>query len=204
MSTAQIDAQLAQKLADDSTPGLDLVGFIRRRKSFVILFGLLGTGVGYMMLNREVPQYRAEAMVQVIHRQSDPRLVIHRAGDARVRSMMAEKDLTDAVYVLKSPRTLSAAYKNHGLASKSTLSGMPEDEAIASMAGMLSARSLSPSVISISVTGTNPEDIRDIANAASEEYVLAQKENYKDASEELKLILSRARDEFLAPPSSLR
>ncbi len=187
MSTAQIDAQLAQKLADDSTPGLDLVGFIRRRKSFVILFGLLGTGVGYMMLNREVPQYRAEAMVQVIHRQSDPRL----------RDMMAEKDLTDAVYVLKSPRTLSAAYKNHGLASKSTLSGMPEEEAIASMAGMLSARSLSPSVISISVTGTNPEDIRDIANAASEEYVLAQKENYKDASEELKLILSRARDEFL-------
>jgi capsular exopolysaccharide synthesis family protein len=187
LSTAQIDAQLAQKLADDSTPGLDLVGFIRRRKSFVILFGLLGTGVGYMMLNREVPQYRAEAMVQVIHRQSDPRL----------RDMMAEKDLTDAVYVLKSPRTLSAAYKNHGLASKSTLSGMPEDEAFATMAGMLSARSLSPSVISISVTGTNPEDIRDIANAASEEYVLAQKENYKDASEELKLILSRARDEFL-------
>ena len=187
MSTSQIDAQLAHKLADDSTPGLDLVGFIRRRKSFVILFALLGTGVGYMMLNREVPQYRAEAMVQVIHRQSDPRL----------RDMMAEKDLTDAVYVLKSPRTLSAAYKNHGLASKSTLSGMPEEEAIASMAGMLSARSLSPSVISISVTGTNPEDIRDIANAASEEYVLAQKENYKDASEELKLILSRARDEFL-------
>ncbi|MEY3173035.1 MAG: Tyrosine-protein kinase ptk [Planctomycetota bacterium] len=187
MSSAQIDSQLAQKLADDTTPGLDLVGFIRRRKSFVILFGLLGTGVGYMMLNREVPQYRAEAMVQVIHRQSDPRL----------RDMMAEKDLTDAVYVLKSPRTLSAAYKNHGLSSKSTLSGMPEDEAIATMAGMLSARSLSPSVISISVTGTNPEDIRDIANAASEEYVLAQKENYKDASEELKLILSRARDEFL-------
>lgn len=187
MSTAQIDSQLAQKLADDSTPGLDLVGFIRRRKSFVILFGLLGTGVGYMMLNREVPQYRAEAMVQVIHRQSDPRL----------RDMMAEKDLTDAVFVLKSPRTLSAAYKNHGLSSKSTLSGMPEEEAMATMAGMLSARSLSPSVISISVTGTNPEDIRDIANAASEEYVLAQKENYKDASEELKLILSRARDEFL-------
>jgi hypothetical protein len=55
VSTAQIDSHLAQKLADDSTPGLDLVGFMRRRKSFVILFGLLGTGVGYMMLNREVP-----------------------------------------------------------------------------------------------------------------------------------------------------
>ncbi|MEY3457573.1 MAG: Tyrosine-protein kinase ptk, partial [Planctomycetota bacterium] len=167
--------------------GLDLIGFIRRRKSFVILFGLLGVGVGYMMLNREIPQYRAEAMVQVIHRQSDQRL----------RDMLAEKDLTDAMYVLRSPRTLGAAYKNHGLASKSTLSGMPEEEAIATMAGMLSARSMSPTVISISVTGTNPEDIRDIANAASEEYVLAQKENYKDASEELKLILSRARDEFL-------
>ena len=187
MSISQIDGQVGQRIAEENSAGLDLIGFIRRRKSFVILFGLLGTGVGYMMLNREVPQYRSEAMVQVIHRQSDQRL----------RNMLAEKDLTDSVYVLKSPRTLSAAYKNHGLASKSTLSGMPEEEAVATMAGLLSARSLSPTVISIAVTGTNPEDIRDIANAAAEEYVLAQRENYKDASEELKLILSRARDEFL-------
>lgn len=187
MSISQIDGQLGQRIAEENTGGLDLIGFIRRRKSFVILFGLLGTGVGYMMLNREVPQYRSEVLVQVIHRQSDQRL----------RNMLAEKDLTDSVYVLKSPRTLSAAYKNHGLASKSTLSGMPEEEAVATMASLLSARSLSPTVISVAVTGTNPEDIRDIANAAAEEYVLVQRENYKDASEELKLILSRARDEFL-------
>jgi hypothetical protein len=118
VSISQIDGQPGQRIAEENTAGLDLIGFIRRRKSFVILFGLLGTGVGYMMLNREVPQYRSEVLVQVIHRQSDQRL----------RNMLAEKDLTDSVYVLKSPRTLSAAYKNHGLASKSTLSGMPEEE----------------------------------------------------------------------------
>ena len=150
------------------------------------LFAILGTGVGYMLLQRQVPQYRSEAMVQVIHR----------AGDARVRSMMAEKDLTDANYVLRSERTLEAAYKNHSLSSRPTLSGMSQEDAINALGGMLSVTPRSANVLTIAATGANPEDIRDIANAAAEEYVATQKENYQDASEEVKGILSRARDEL--------
>lgn len=181
-----IEGQVVLPQGEENNPGLDLLGFLRRRKAFIIMFGLLGCGVGYMLLQREVPQYRAEVMVQVIHR----------AGDARVRSVMAEKDLTDASYVIRSEKTLRAAYKNHNLNSKSSLSGMSEDDAISAMAGMISVQPKSANVITIAVTGGNPEDIRDIANAAAEEYVLAQKENYKDAADEVKSVLSRARDEF--------
>ena len=77
--------------SEDQSGSVDLLGFIRRRKSFVILFGLLGVAVGYMMFQRETPQYRSESWVQVIHRTSDPRLT----------SMLAEKDLTDSDYVMK-------------------------------------------------------------------------------------------------------
>ncbi|HBC63044.1 MAG TPA: hypothetical protein DC058_17750 [Planctomycetaceae bacterium] len=171
---------------EDNSGGLDLLGFLRRRKSFIILFAGLGTGVGYMLLQRQVPQYRSEAMVQVIHR----------AGDARVRSMMAEKDLTDANYVLRSERTLQAAWKNHSLNSRPSLSGLSEEEAINRLSSMLSVTPRSANVLTIAATGSNPEDIRDIANAAAEEYVATQKENYQDASEEVKVILSRARDEL--------
>ena len=186
MSTVSTENQIAIPQTEDTNAGLDLLGFLRRRKGFIFLFAILGTGVGYMLLQRQVPQYRSEAMVQVIHR----------AGDARVRSMMAEKDLTDANYVLRSERTLEAAYKNHSLSSRPTLSGMSQEDAINTLGGMLSVTPRSANVLTIAATGANPEDIRDIANAAAEEYVATQKENYQDASEEVKGILSRARDEL--------
>jgi len=186
VSTVSAENQISMPQTEDNSGGLDLLGFLRRRKSFIILFAGLGTGVGYMLLQRQVPQYRSEAMVQVIHR----------AGDARVRSMMAEKDLTDANYVLRSERTLQAAWKNHSLNSRPSLSGLSEEEAINRLSSMLSVTPRSANVLTIAATGSNPEDIRDIANAAAEEYVATQKENYQDASEEVKVILSRARDEL--------
>lgn len=173
--------------SEDQSGNVDLLGFIRRRKSFVILFGLLGVGVGYMMFQRETPQYRSESWVQVIHRTSDPRLT----------SMLAEKDLTDSDYVMKSKRTLGAAFQKHGLSELSLLQGLSEEDAVNRMAGMIATRNLSANVVQVSATGTNPDDLRRIVQAASEEYVFAQQGNYKDASEELKEILGRARDEFL-------
>ena len=186
MSTVSAENQIAIPQTEDTSGGLDMLGFLRRRKSFIFLFAALGTGVGYMLLQRQVPQYRSEAMVQVIHR----------AGDARVRSMMAEKDLTDANFVLRSERTLQKAWQKHSLNSRPSLSGLSEDDAINVIAGMLSVTPRSANVLTIACTGGNPEDIRDIANAAADEYVEAQRENYKDASEEVKGILSRARDEL--------
>jgi succinoglycan biosynthesis transport protein ExoP len=186
VSTVSAENQIAIPQTEDTSGGLDMLGFLRRRKSFIFLFAALGTGVGYMLLQRQVPQYRSEAMVQVIHR----------AGDARVRSMMAEKDLTDANFVLRSERTLQKAWQKHSLNSRPSLSGLSEDDAINVIAGMLSVTPRSANVLTIACTGGNPEDIRDIANAAADEYVEAQRENYKDASEEVKGILSRARDEL--------
>jgi polysaccharide biosynthesis transport protein len=172
---------------EDQSGSVDLLGFVRRRKSFVILFGLLGVAVGYMMYQRETPQYRSESWVQVIHRTSDPRLT----------SMLAEKDLTDSDYVMKSKRTLGAAFQKHGLSELSLLQGLSEEDAVNRMAGMIGTRNLSANVVQVSATGTDPDDLRRIVQAASEEYVFAQQGNYKDASEELKEILGRARDEFL-------
>jgi capsular exopolysaccharide synthesis family protein len=167
--------------------GMDLVGFLKRRKSFVVFLALLGVGVGYMMFQRQIPQYRSSSWVQVIHRNSDPRL----------KSMLAEKDLSDSDYVIKSPRTLTAAYQNHHLGELVTLRGLSEDDAVSRMAGMISTRSLSANVIELSATGGDPGDMRQIVQAASEEYVAAQRGNYKDASEELKDLLTKAREEFL-------
>ena len=188
MPSMPYDNQLVHPQNNEvQSEGLDLIGFLRRRKSFVIVLGLLGVGVGYMMFQRQVPQYRSGSLVQVIHRNSDP----------RVKSLLAEKDLTDADYVIKSPRTLGAAYKNHGLSELASLRGLSEEDAVSVIGGMLSTRNLSANVIELSATGGDPGDMRQIAQAASEEYVAAQRGNYKDASEELKELLTTAREEFL-------
>lgn len=172
---------------DNTQEGMDIVGFLNRRKSFIILFALLGIGVGYLLFNREVPLYRSDALVQVIHRNSDPRL----------RSMIAEKDLTDADFVIKAPRTLEAAIRNHQLSQLSLFRGLKEDEAVHRLSGMITTKSLSANVVQVSVSGTEPDEIRQCAQAISEEYVKSQRENYKDASEELRKLLGEARTEFL-------
>jgi capsular exopolysaccharide synthesis family protein len=72
-----------------------------------------------------------------------------------------------------------------------------EDAAIAMMAKMITTKSLSANVIQVSATGADPSEIREILQAVSEVYVTTQKGDYKDASEELKELLTKARFEFL-------
>lgn len=172
---------------EEQAEGLDIFGFLKRRKSFVFLLALLGVGIGYMLFQRQVPQYRSNSWVQVIHRNSDP----------RVKSLLAEKDLNDSGFVIKSPKVLGTAYQKHRLGELGMLRGMPEDQAVAALSGMMSTGSLSANVIEVSATGVDPGDLRQIVQAVSEEYVLAQRGNYRDASEELKDLLNKAREEFL-------
>ena len=185
-STAFESSISNQSPAEENEQGLDFVGFLRRRKSFVILLAAVGAGIGYLMFQRQVPQYRSDAWVQVIHRNADPRL----------KTMLSEKDLSDADYVIKSPKILRAAYEKHNLSQLATLRGKTVDDAVGSMVGMISTRSLSTAVVQINCTGHEPADIREIANAVAEEYLDSQRENYEDASTELQDLLTRARDEI--------
>ncbi|MBL8808866.1 MAG: polysaccharide biosynthesis tyrosine autokinase [Planctomycetaceae bacterium] len=186
MPSMPYDNPQAQQQAEDSAESLDLLGFLRRRKSFVILFALMGVGIGYLLFNRELPVYRSDALVQVIHK----------FGDARLGTLIAEKDLTDADFVIRSPRTLEAAYTTYDLGKLPTLQGLSMQDAVSRMASMISTKSMSANVLQVSVTGGNPADIQKIGQAAAEQFVIAQKENYKDASEEMKKLLSRAKDDF--------
>ena len=110
--------------------------------------------------------------------------------------MLAEKDLTDADYVIKSPKIIDAAIKNHNLTQLASLRSLSPEDAIGRISGMITTKSLSSNVVQISCTGADPGDIRAIDNAVSDEYVALQKENYADASSDLEQLLVTARDEF--------
>ena len=43
---------------NDEDEGLDIWGFLRRRKAFVILLAMVGAGLGYLYFKRQAPRYR--------------------------------------------------------------------------------------------------------------------------------------------------
>ncbi len=173
---------------EDQDAGLDIWGFLRRRKSIIIVLGILGAGIGYLMFTRQVEIYRSTATVQVIHRN----------GDREMSLLLAERELMDAAYEIKSDGLIETAIKNHSLSELLLLQGLPEDAAATKIAGMLHVKLglNSKNVVEISVEGSRAEEIPQIANAIAEEYVDRQKENYNDERVKWDTILMTQREDL--------
>ena len=176
----------ASTSADDQASGLDVLGFLRRRKSFVIVLAALGTGIGYMMFQRQVPIFRSTALVQVIHQKANP----------KIGMMMTERDLSDAVFEITSPSLIIPAYEKQRLDELVMLRGLSADSAASQIAGMLTVKpgQNSKNVIEIAIQAARADEIPLIVNAIAEEYVARQIENYKDARVELDATLMRQKE----------
>ena len=168
--------------------GLDIWGFLRRRKSFVVVFAVFGAGLAYLLYQQKVPQYRSTARMEVIQRTSE-----------RIFDGMLSKDmLADASFVIPSPHVLRPAYKIHNLSKLETLRDIPEDEAMLVMSGGLSIMQLSQGIIELQFTGPNPYDATRIADAVVDEYIRRQTSTYASESEKLTNILQNDRSEIEA------
>ena len=173
---------------EDQDAGLDVWGFLKRRKSFLVVLAMLGTGIGYMMFQRQVPIYRSAALVQVIHRNAD----------SRMGMLVSERDLKDAAFEIGSPSLLAPAYEKNKLGELTLLQGLSPTAAYDRIAGMTQVKTGlgSANVVEIAVQGARADEIPQIANAIAEEYVSKQMENYKDARSDLDQILMRQREDL--------
>ena len=167
--------------------GLDIWGFLQRRKAFIILLALVGAGLGYMYFQRQVPRFSSAALLQVIHHRSDP----------RVESQLTEQNLTDAQFVVTSNTLLEPCYDNHNLGQLKTLQHLEKNDAIQRMKGMVSADIRSANILLLSCTGADPEDTATIANAISKEFIAHQKQSYDTAVTNLQQLLTQAKDELV-------
>ncbi len=176
----------AAQVAEEQDAGLDVWGFLRRRKSFIVVLAMLGAGIGYMMFQRQVPIYRSAALVQVIHRNADRRMDI----------LVSERDLKDAAFEITSPSLIAPAYEKNQLSELTLLQGLTPIAAYDRIAGMTQVKTglNNTNVVEIAVQGARAEEIPQIANAIAEEYVSKQMENYKDARSELDTLLMRQRE----------
>ena len=166
--------------------GLDIWGFLQRRKSFIILLALVGAGLGYLYFQRQTPRYSSAALMQVIHHNSDP----------RVETIMAERNLSDAQFVITSRKLLDPCYDKHNLGELETLRGLSKDDAVRRIAGIISARSMAANIVQLSCEGPNPNDTAQIANAVAQEFIIHQQESYENAVTKLQQLLTQAKDEL--------
>ncbi|MEP3477705.1 MAG: polysaccharide biosynthesis tyrosine autokinase [Fuerstiella sp.] len=170
----------------DEEEGLDIWGFLNRRKSFIILLAIVGSGLGYLYFQRQTPLYSSAALLQVIHHSSDP----------RVENMLAERNLSDSRFVITSRKLLEPCIESHNLDQLATLSGLAPEDAIRRLSTMITANSSAANILNIACKGSNPNDTAVIANAISAEYIKHQEESYQDAVGRLKQLLTRATDEL--------
>ena len=170
----------------DKEQGLDIWGFLQRRKSFIILLSLVGAGLGYLYFQRQVPRYTSSALLQVIHHSSDP----------RVENIMAERNLSDAQFVVSSRKLLAPCIEKHNLSQLETLRGLTEEDAVRRIAGMVSTRAMAANIVQLSCEGSNPNDTAQIANAVAQEFIAHQQESYENAVTKLQQLLTQAKDEL--------
>ena len=171
-------------------PGLDVWGFLRRRKGFVILLAVVGTALGYVNFLQKIPRYSSDALVQVIHHNADPRL----------DGLLAGRNLVDAQYVITSETLLDECYENHDLGELATLRGIAKADATRRLAGMIVAKSPQNSsqsnILKLSCEGTNPVDTARIANAVAAEFVVHHTNSFSEAVNKLAELLAQAKDQL--------
>lgn len=170
----------------DDDDGLDIWGFLRRRKAFVILLSIVGAGLGYLYFQKQIPLYRSSALLQVIHHNSDP----------RVENLMSARNLSDAQFVVTSNKLLDDSIANHNLAELPTLRGV--EDKVQKLSTMVKATpsANAANILTISCEGPYAEDTKLIADAVSEEFRKHQEDNYEQAVEKLNLLLVQAKDEL--------
>lgn len=173
---------------NDEDEGLDIWGFLRRRKAFVILLAMIGAGLGYLYFQKQIPRYNSSALLQVIHHNSDP----------MVENLMAERNLSDAQFVISSRKLLEPCITNNNLGDLETLRGLAIDDAILRVAGMVKAvpAKNAANILHISCEGPSPSDTAEIANAIAAEFISHQEKSYENAVTKLQLLLTQAKDEL--------
>mgnify|MGYP001329095564 CR=1 FL=1 len=170
---------------------MDFWGFIRRRKTFFILFAAIGAGVGYFNFTRQEDRFSSSALIQIVH---------HR-GDAHLQAIQASQSIQDAPHLVKSASLLEectpvfrelVTFKDLFSRGQDGEVTFDEKAAVRRAAGTISVKSNTNSVLTISVEGAIREDTEKIANVVADVYTDYHKDTFQSALKKFSGLLDQA------------
>jgi capsular exopolysaccharide synthesis family protein len=171
---------------------IDLWGALWRRSWLIVLFGLIGAGLGYLQYLKQPPTYSSTARVLLV-REGPPDLPVHGVTGREVVEGLANQTL-----LIRSPKIVEMAVKTGKLTSLPSLSP-DEQTCIDLVAGGLSVSSVheQSTMLDLTYTGRDPKDCGIIVNAVANAFQTYLGDSRQTLSKETVELIRQARDTLM-------
>ncbi|MCA9111287.1 MAG: hypothetical protein KDA52_15145, partial [Planctomycetaceae bacterium] len=188
------DASRAMLMEDPNDQGMDIFGFLMRRK-WLIIFGLVsGVSFGYMYYVRQPEVFQSRGQMVVVKEFAQRPI----AGGQQVDyTVPRQNQLATDTYLIRSPAIVGPAVEANNLAELATLSGSsnPVDTIINGLT--VNQIDETANILEIRFSGRHPDDCGRIINAVMKSYRSYLEKAYESTNQDTQLLLSNARDELL-------
>jgi succinoglycan biosynthesis transport protein ExoP len=171
-----------------------ILGIAWRRKSLIILGGVVGLIIGALYYSRQPAVYQSSASVLIIKKQQDAMP----AQGVDAGSKFMEDYLMTHLIILKSPAIADLALKKGQLGKLKSLAGVGDPQAVI-MGSLTVSRdtqgtSGSTSILNLSYKGPIPEDCAVILAAVVESYKDFLDKTYRNVNEDTVSLIEKAKD----------
>lgn len=178
--------------AVDGSHGVDLWGVVMRRKWFLLLFTLLGAGLGYLHFLRQPAIFQSDAQVLVTN---ELRRNLPIEGIETTQGY--EDNLFTQVILVRSPKVIEKAVHDHKLEELKSLQSSPDPAGtISSGLSAMPAAEGNSDVLLLSYRGTDPHDCATILSAICASYEAYLAESRHGISDETKQFIQKAKEEL--------
>ncbi len=173
------------------SPGINILQVVWRRKSLILLGGVVGLIIGSLYLSRSVPIYQSGGQLMVIKKSNPPLL-----GANDPRNYYYEDYLATHTILLRSPLIIQKAVKKNQLSSLKMFGGSdPTGEIIGSL-GITRDNYGSSNILNLSYRGQVPEDCGTVLNAVIDSYKEFLEDAYKSVSSETLTQMTQVADQL--------
>lgn len=174
--------------------GVNILQVVWRRKSLILLGGVVGLIIGALYLARATPVYQSGGQLMVI-RQSNPPLL----GASDPRNYYYEDYLATHQVLIRSPLIIQKAVKKHQLASLKMFGGADPTGDIIGSLGIIrdnSSQYGSSNILNLIYKGQVPEDCGTVLNAVIDSYKDFLDEAYKSVSSDTLTKMTQVADQI--------
>jgi polysaccharide biosynthesis transport protein len=177
------------------SPGVNVLQVVWRRKSLIVLGGVVGLIIGAMYLARATPVYQSGGQLMVIRKSNSPLM-----GSTDPRNNYYEDYLATHQILIRSPLIIQKAVKKHQLSSLKMFQGSdPTGDIIASL-GILRDNSSQAyggsNILNLTYRGQVPEDCGTVLNGVIDSYKDFLEDAYKSVSSETLTQMTQVADQL--------